>query len=224
MQSCEIYKILTQEDTKARNLFVSDFKTSLSELSDLLSDAFSCLESSDCRKDESDRAGIVSVYLYLTMESVVSAVHLLSLGHIAPSGNSMRSSYESLCMAALIKKEIKIKLNKTEKVHFYNEFRNNSKSCRPDNALNLAIKNKSLLGLNDQNVRFLRKAKDFYNRYSHSTQLFAHSKIRLSTRQIYVGGGYENERKKIFKSQIDFIYKYAYGLKAWIQAIAYNGT
>ncbi|MCG7535046.1 hypothetical protein [Pseudoalteromonas sp. OOF1S-7] len=99
MNNFEIRKLLVCDDTEARESFEKDFSNEIDELCSLFSDSLQHLEESDCAKDESKRAGVVSGYLHLAIESAVTATQLLSLGHIAPAGNSMRISYESLCIA-----------------------------------------------------------------------------------------------------------------------------
>ena len=80
----------------------------------------------------------------------------------------------------------------------------------------MVVKNKEELGLNQGGVDFLVGAKNFYNGYSHASFMLLHSKIKPSTRQLYIAGGYENERLDIFTEQLKFIKRYSKNLNGWI--------
>ncbi|WP_043319351.1 hypothetical protein [Microbulbifer sp. HZ11] len=225
MQSSDLFKHITVDDIEARELFLNDFKVEIEELSEIFSKAFSLLEKSPCYNDESYRASSVSGYIFVAIESAVTATQLLSLGHIAPAGNSMRISYESLCYSALLKKEIKLRVaNGKHEFNFFEDYKKKSSHTRADKVIEIVVKNKELLGLNQNGVEFLVRAKNFYNGYSHATHMLLHSKIKPSTRQLYVAGGYDIERKEIFSRQLDFIKRYSKNFGGWIHAVAYNAT
>ncbi len=223
MKRLEIRKLLVCDDVEARELFENDFTDEIDELSTLFADSLQYLEESDCAKDESKRAGIVSGYLHLAIESAVTATQLLSLGHIAPAGNSMRISYESLCIAALMRKNIKITVsNGKHEFDFYNDFMEKRSHARADKVVALVLKNSKLLSISDKGCEFLKAAKDFYNGYSHASHLFVHSKIKPSTKQMYIGGGYDSEKKSDFKNQIKYIITYCKNIKTWVTFVGYN--
>jgi hypothetical protein len=221
----EIYQYISSDDDKSREAFIKDFETELVELSKIFSDAFNLLEKSPCNNDPSNRASTVSGYIFLAIESAVTASQLLVLGHIAPAGNSMRISYESLCYSALLKKEVDLVVaNGKHKFNFYNDYLKKSNHTRADKVIDVVVKNKVALGLNEDGVEFLVGAKKFYNGYSHASLMLLHSKIKPSTRQLYIAGGYENERLDVFNKQLEFIKRYSKNFNGWIQAVAYNAT
>jgi len=221
----EIYKSISSDDVESRSDFMCDFETEISKLSEVFSDAFKLLEASPCHNDSSTRASTVSGYLALAIESAVTATQLLVLGHVAPAGNSMRISYESLCYSALLKKEVELSVpNGKHKFDFYKDYLNQSAHTKAHKVIDLVVKNKELLGLNQGGVDFLVGAKSFYNGYSHSSFLLLHSKIKPSTRQLYVAGGYEKERHDLFSEHLKFINRYSKNLEGWIKAVAYNAT
>ena len=223
MKESEVYKCISSDDIDSREAFIKDFDNELLQLSKLFSEAFILLNASPCISDLSERAGIVSAYLSLAIESAVTATQLLVLGHIAAAGNSMRISYESLCYSALLKKEVELEVpNGKYKFNFYSDYQKKSKHTRADSVIDVVVKNKELIGVNEEGVTFLTAAKNFYNGYSHATLLLAHSKIKPSTRQIYIAGGYDNERYETFKTQLNFITRYSLSLSGWVSAVAYN--
>ncbi|MDD2467690.1 MAG: hypothetical protein PHI97_27230 [Desulfobulbus sp.] len=225
MQRSELFKHIMVDDTESRKLFLADFKAEIEELSGILSRAFTLLEKSPCYDNPSIRASTVSGYIFLAIESVVTATQLLSLGHIAPAGNSMRISYESLCYSALIKIDKKLVVaNGNHQFNFFEDYQKKSSHTRSHKVIDIVDKNKDQLGLNQGGVDFILGAKNFYNSYSHATYLVLHSKIKPSTRQMYVAGGYDAERKDTFKQQIEFIKRYSKNLDGWIQVVAYNAT
>ncbi|WEM43893.1 hypothetical protein PTW35_08995 [Photobacterium sp. DA100] len=225
MNSSELFEHIMVDNSESRALFLSDFRDEVVELLDIFSQAFNLLEESPCNNDPSNRACTVSGYIYLAIESAVTATQLLSLGHVAPAGNSMRISYESLCFSALLKRKDKLKVAKGKhQFNFYEEYMKKSAHTRADKVVGLVVENKDLLGLNSEGVDFLKGAKNFYNGYSHASYLLLHSKIKLSTKQLYIAGNYDNERKELFKQQLEFIKRYSSNLDDWIRAVAYNAT
>tara|TARA_Y100000588_G_C14054504_1_gene838758 strand:+ start:295 stop:975 length:681 start_codon:yes stop_codon:yes gene_type:complete len=225
VQSSELFKHIMVDDTESRKLFLADFEAEVEELSGIFSRAFSLLEESPCHSDPSNRASTVSGYIFLAIESAVTATQLISIGHIAPAGNSMRISYESLCFSALLKKDVKLVVaNGKHKFNFYDDYQKKSSHTRADKVIDIVVKNKDLLGLNQGGVDFLLGAKKFYNGYSHASYMLLHSKIKPSTRQLYIAGGYDVERKEFFKQQLEFIKRYSKNLDGWIQAVAYNAN
>jgi len=221
----DIANFISVEDTDSRKAFNDDFKAEIEELSLILSEAFKLLEISDCYRDQSPRATSVSGYLFIAIESAVTAMQLLSLGHLAPAGNSMRISYESLCLSVLLQKRNKIQVrNGKHKIDFYSEYTKRSGNTTADKAIDLVIKNKDILGLNEGGADFLITAKKFYNGYSHASLMLVHSKIKPSTMEMYVAGGYEHDRFEIFRKQIQFIIRFSRNFDAWIKAVAYNAT
>ena len=225
MQYSEIYKYISIDDGESREAFIKDFEEELIELSKIFSDAFNLLDKSPCNNDPSTRASTVSGYIFLAIESAVTASQLLVLGHLAPAGNSMRISYESLCYSALLKKEVELVVsNGKHKFNFYADYLKKSNHTRADKVIGVVVKNKEALGLNQGGVDFLVGAKKFYNGYSHASLMLLHSKIKPSTRQLYIAGGYENERVDVFKNQLEFIKRYSKNFNGWIQAVAYNAT
>lgn len=223
MKESEIYKCISSDDFDSREAFIKDFDNELLQLSKLFSEAFTLLNASPCISDPSERAGIVSAYIYLAIESAVTATQLLVLGHIAAAGNSMRISYESRCYSALLKKEVELEVpNGKYKFNFYSDYQKKSKHTRADNVIDVVVKNKELIGVDEEGVILLKTAKNFYNGYSHATLLLTHSKIKPSTRQMYVAGRYDNERYETFKTQLNFIIRYSLSLNGWVNAVAYN--
>jgi hypothetical protein len=225
LRSSDIKDLICKDDIEARTQFNTDFEHELNELCSHFSESFELLDNSDCAKDKSKRAGLVSGYLYVAIESSITATQLLSIGHTAASGNSMRIAYEALCYAALLKKEVKIKNTNTKKeFNFFEEYEKKSKLTMSHMVLPLVIKNHLHMGINTNYVEFLKKAKDFYNCFSHATLMLVRSKIKPSTKQIYVAGGYDLEQKEEYKSQIDYIIHFSKSMNGWVQSVAYNAT
>ncbi|APE00842.1 hypothetical protein BM526_02580 [Alteromonas mediterranea] len=225
MKSLEILKLLTQDDINSRRLFTHAFKAELKIISEISEENFELIDSSDCAGDDSHRAALVKGYLMLTAESVISATQLLSLGHVSPSGNSMRVSYEALCFSALLKKDIEIQVSRgSHKFSFYDDYCNGRRNSRADQVVSLFIKNSKLLGLNENGKSFIKTAKDFYNGYSHASDLLLHSKINPSTLHMYVGGGYDNEQQPLYSEHVKFIIRYIKQIPSWIKVIANNAT
>ncbi|MGR5392567.1 hypothetical protein [Vibrio alginolyticus] len=223
MKSECILELFTKDDVKARGDFCDDFGIELNSISKLCSDALSLIERSDCAGDESHRASLVKGYLMLAVESIISATQLIAIGHVSSAGNSMRISYEALCTSALFKKEVDILTARGGyRFNFYKDYCNGRRNSRGDQVVSLFIKNKEVLGLSENGARFIKVAKDFYNGYSHASDLVMHSKIKPSTLQMYIGGGYDQEQKILCEQHINFIIRYLNGISSWIKAVAYN--
>ena len=225
MKSSDIFELIVQDDVSSRQNFTDTFKAELQSISEVSAENFELIEHSDCSSDSSHRASLVKGYLMLASESVISATQLLSLGHFSPAGNAMRISYEALCFSALLKKEVDVQVaHGSHTFNFYDDYCDKRKNSRADQVVSIFIKNSGLLGLNHEGVQFIKTAKNFYNGYSHASDLLIHSKIKPSTLQMYVGGGYDSEQYQLCASHIQFIIRYATQLPIWIRVVAYNAT
>lgn len=112
-----IEKEIHEDDIKIRNQFMNSFKDEVSAFIDGLTDAFYKWEEYNSTIDTDIRKAYVSAFLFNAIDSLTLSMKLFLSGYIIPSGNLLRYTIESLCLAILYSDESlpyyeKIKQNK----------------------------------------------------------------------------------------------------------------
>ena len=94
--------------------FCSTFDSEITEITNLLEQSESCFEHY-FSEPEKQKYKWVQEFTFMTIESLVTATRLLIEGHINASGNTMRISYESLCLAILLSAENNVLISESKK-------------------------------------------------------------------------------------------------------------
>jgi len=207
-------------DDRTISEFLSHFEDDIRELIQHIKKCEDIFES--CFINSSGRSKKwVKEYLFLSIESTVSSIRLLSEGHINAAGNTMRISYESLCVSMLLTSPELITVgrgkNKKE-IDFNLAFENGENIAKPHLAINTVVKNSDVLGLKE-GENWLREAKNFYNGYSHASMM-VFSSIVLESGKSIVGGGFNKEKLNIYAEHLKFIKRLLVHLPEIIEEIA----
>ncbi|MFV0468710.1 MAG: hypothetical protein ACK5MK_07275 [Dysgonomonas sp.] len=157
----------------------------------------------------------------MTIESLVTATRLLIEGHINASGNTMRISYESLCLAILLSADRKLIIDKSKNaqpVSFYKAYEQGKNNTKAHRAIDNVLSNANTLGL-VEGSEWLAQAKDFYNGYSHAS-IMAMSSLILPSGKSIIAGGFYKEKLNLYKEHLKFITRLANQLPKLIEVIA----
>ncbi|MUK47565.1 hypothetical protein GNP79_19215 [Aliivibrio fischeri] len=199
--------------------FSHAFHSELAEIITLLEETETVFENNFILRDN-HRCKYVQEFTFMAIESVVSATRLLIEGHVNSSGNTMRIAYESLCMAILLSSDCSIVINKGKSpktINFYKSYLEKHGKTKPYLAVDHVINNAEVLGLNSGKC-WLKGAKEFYNTYSHSS-LISMGSLILSSGNSIVGGGYHEEKIKLYTDNLEFIARFLRQLPCLVEAI-----
>ncbi len=163
----------------------------------------------------------VQEYVFLSLETSVTSLRLLAEGHINAAGNTMRISYESLCMSILLSSPVRLKVGRgkqQKEIDFYSGYLNKDAFTKAHLSIDLVVRNASVLGVTS-GKGWLKQAKDFYNGYSHASEMVFSSLILKSGKSI-IGGGYNEEKREIISAHLKQIHKLAKQLPELIKEIS----
>ena len=205
------------------NTFSANHSEGLLKFTEMVCDCYKKLELFNKDKNPSQRALEVGGYVFLAVDNVYISVKLLVLGYFAPSGNSMRQSLESVCMAILLSQNgsINIGTNKKPKeVDFFDLYMEGDKKSLSHRALSYVDANKKVLGVSEEAIDAFFVGKDHYNDYSHP------NKLSLASRMVGVDGGsfvvgseYDQDKKQAYEKELQDRIKYVAIIPKFIDVV-----
>ncbi|UPW17366.1 hypothetical protein M0C34_14080 [Agarivorans sp. TSD2052] len=200
--------------------FCSIFDSEITVITNLLEQSESCFEHY-FSEPEKQKYKWVQEFTFMTVESLVTATRLLIEGHINASGNTMRISYESLCLAILLSAESNVLISKSKKaepVDFYKSYLQGNKNTKAHKAIDIVLLNADTLGL-IEGYEWLKQAKDFYNGYSHAS-IMTMGSLMLPSGKPIIAGGFYKDKLDLYKDHLKFIARLAKHLPRLIEVVA----
>ncbi len=124
-----------------------------------------------------------------------------------------------MCMLLTADTKVKVGRGNQERfINFYDAYCSKDKSASPHNAIDIVVNNSDTVGLIQGSI-WLKKAKDFYNGYSHASSL-AFSSLAIKNGRSIVGGGYNPEKDSIYYNHLQFAKRFSFQLPELISSIA----
>ncbi|NRB61421.1 MAG: hypothetical protein HRU40_00020 [Saprospiraceae bacterium] len=211
-----------------RNILITDrtveefcvvFDTEISVIVDLLEKSESCFEHyfDDPQKQ---KFKWVQEFTFMSIESLITATRLLIEGHINASGNTMRISYESLCLVILLSAKQDLLIHKSKRakpVNFYKCYEQGESNTKAHKAIDNVIANADKLGLLEGH-EWLKEAKNFYNGYSHAS-IMTMGSLMLPSGKSIVAGGFYKEKLELYKAHLEFTIRFLKHLPQLIEEI-----
>ena len=155
------------------------------------------------KSSENERIKLVGRFIFLAIDNVFLSVKFLSLGYFSQSGNSMRQSLESVCMAILISHEGEIEIGKGKNINFFDAYIKNYRNTRAHNSIRYVQRNIDILGIQAEAVDIMLAGKEHYNNYSHPNMLtFAARMINVDGGPFVVGGGYDSDKISTYELEL----------------------
>lgn len=171
-------------------------------------------------KTHNEKGIITGRFVYLAIDNVYLSVKMLSLGYFVQSGNTMRQSLESLCMAILLSHRHKIKIGKMRKVDFLDSFSKGESFTKAHKSLAHVEYNAMHLGVRNEAIKALLLGKDHYNECSHPNMYtFGSRCIDHDGGSFLVGGGYDSDKESAYRKEIKDRVKFAKILPNFIDEV-----
>ena len=175
------------------------------------------------KTSENERIKLVGRFIFLAIDNVFLSVKFLSLGYFSQSGNSMRQSLESVCMAILLSYEGEIEIGKEKTINFFEAYIKNYRMTRAHNSIRYVQRNIDTLGIQGQAVDAMLACKEHYNNYSHPNMLtFAARMINTDGGPFVAGGGYDADKLPTFQQELEDRIKFTRILPDFIGCILKN--
>lgn len=201
--------------------FTESHNEELVEFSEIISECHKKYQLFNNINNPSDRVIQVGAFVYLSFDNAYTSMKLLMLGYLTPSGNMLRQSFESVCMAVLLATDCEIEIAKKKgKIKFYEDFVNDRKHAQSHRAVSYVNDNQEILRVNDKSMSSLIKGKRFYNEYSHPTKMSMASRLTPENNKTWmIGGGYDTGKKPIYDIEIETRVNYCGMLPTFIQEV-----
>ena len=219
----ELVNELHSDYGKTINAFSANHSKGLFKFTELVCNCYKTFELFNKDKSPSQRAIDVGGYVFLAIDNVYVSVKLLVLGYFAPSGNSMRQSLESVCMAILLSHNGNINIGtdkKPKEVDFFKLYSTGDKKALPHKSLGYVDVNKNALGVSEKAIAAFFVGKDHYNEYSHP------NKLSLASRMVGVDGGsfivgdeYDEDKKTAYEKELRDRIKYVSIIPKFIDVV-----
>ncbi|MEW6615711.1 MAG: hypothetical protein AB1401_09630 [Thermodesulfobacteriota bacterium] len=186
-----IEKEIHEDDIKTRSQFMDSFKGEVSAFIDGLTDAFYKWEEYDSKIDTDIRKAYVSAFLYNAIDSLTLSMKLFLSGYIIPSGNLLRYTLESLCLAILCS---------DKSLPYYEKIEQNKFSANA--ALNCVLKNAEKLNIIKESIETLKGIYEYNHNYSHATLLSLYHIFSKRGEQ-YFGPSFDKGKMVIYKKETE---------------------
>ena len=203
--------------------FSNNHSRSLLEFTESIAKCYQKYELFNADKELSQRAVEVGGYVFLAIDNVYVSVKLLVLGYIAPSGNSMRQSLESVCMAILLSHDANINIGgaKTPNmVDFFGLYCTGDKKSLSHRSLRYVDINKEALGVRAEAIGAFFVGKDHYNECSHPNRYTLASRmVGADGGSFVIGGEYDDDKKSAYEKELRDRLRYISIIPAFVDEV-----
>jgi hypothetical protein len=205
----EIVKELFNDNSEIINAFTDKFSKEILDFAESFSEAYKKyleLNRLSIGTENKQKAYVVGL-THLLFDNLLTSVKLFVMGFQIPSGNLMRQVIESVALTTLCSLRdnirISIKKNKTKNIHFLTSFIENRAEAKSFKALQYLELNYQLLGINEDAIIALKKARRFFHNYSHPGIISLATTISFGTSdKVFMGGGFDKEKIHLYKKEL----------------------
>lgn len=181
-----------EDDNEVRDQFLVFFQNDIYEFINAMEAVYKTWQKYDGAIGKNKRKAYVSAFLFNAINNLACSMKLFISGYSIPSGNLIRQTLESLCIAILCSKE---SLRVHERVD-QNKF-------SPQKAINLVQRNANKLRINKESISVVKKSYEFYHKFSHSSLLALSHNMSLSQKgTLYIGPSFDKEKKPGYEKEI----------------------
>ena len=179
----------------------------------------------EAEKSPTERMVEVRGFAYLTLDNVYTSMKLLMLGFLTPSGNMLRQSLEAACMCILFATDTSIDVGRKKEIRFYEEYCRNKPFTRSHRAVALVKSNCDALDVNSEAIARFVTGREFYNQYSHPSEISMASRFTGQDGDSWlIGGHFDDARVQIYDKEFSERIKFAEILPSFIETIYIRAT
>lgn len=183
---------LTSDDSDVREEYLELFEDDIKLFAKPMAEAYTKWRSFDSGEHGDERHAYVSSLVYTAITLHILSTKLLLSGQTVASGNLLRQVFESISLALLCSgKELDVLKRFIEDQYSSN------------NAVRDVLRHGKILSLHDDALEILRKAQDFYHKYSHVTKLTIAAGMSFSQQGgLYVGAAFDEGKIEEYKKEV----------------------
>jgi hypothetical protein len=211
---CEkIKNEITEDVAGVRERFIAEFSGEIEEFVDHMADAYLDWCSLHAKILLDKRLRHVSTLVYSAVTLHILSMKLFVSGNIVAAGNLMRQVIESICMAFLCSSSA---LDVLDRYLTEGKFPTHK-------AVDRVIKHSKKLDLKREALEELKRARDFYNEYSHPSMFTLASHVCFETEgALYVGCSFDEGKVEIYQKEVDCRLELAKTFVSFIHGVTRN--
>ena len=202
---------LTSDNFEVRAEYLTCFTSDVEEFSNAMAKAFLNWQALDGDLRGNEKRAYVSALVFSATTLHILSLKLLVSGHLVAAGNLMRQVVESISLALLCSGSNLATLDRFMTGRY-----------STNNAVRDVLRNATNLGVNDQTLEILAKAKDFYHKYSHPSHLTIASGMAFSNKGTYVGAAFDEGKLQAYSKEIQFRLALAKVFSSFIDCVKAN--
>jgi hypothetical protein len=203
---------ITQDIADVRESFLKEFGHQVNKFIELMTKAFINWRSIDSSIGIDEKKGHVAALVYSAITLHILSMKLFLSGHIVASGNLERQVLETIALALLCSSKSLTVLE-----------RYMAQKYSTQKAVDEAIKHSKMLDINKKAIEGLKRAHEFYHKYSHPTLLTIVSHVSFSVDSgLYVGASFDEGKLENYKKEVMNRIGLANVFNSFIEAVKSN--
>ena len=182
---------LTTDDADIRSQYLTHFSQQVSDFSEAMSRAFIEWRRLDGPLNGSEKKGYVSALVYCAIALHISSMKLFLSGHTIPAGNLHRQVAETIALACLCS---------ANDLDVLDRFIQDKYST--NDAIRDALRQVGRFRLNEDAIDVLKRAQEFYHKFSHPSQLMIAHHMSFSDGSILLGASFDNGKIEQYGKEV----------------------
>jgi len=188
-----IERELTSDNSEVRAEYLKHFGAEVSSFTDAISDAFLKWRALDNEVKGNERRAHVSALVYSAITLQILSMKLFLSGCLIPAGNLQRQVLETIALALLCSGKETGVLDR----YMANEYFSNKAVADVQN-------HAQTLKLHEDALETLKRARDFYHKYSHPNLLTiaVHTSFSSAGGDLYVGASFDEGKLEQYRKEV----------------------
>ncbi len=183
---------VTSDDSDVRAEYLKLFEADVKTFSDAMAQAFMKWRTLDAEVKHDEKRAHVSALVFTAITLHIHSLKLFLSGHAVAAGNLFRQVVESIALALVCSgKALGILEQFIEDKYSTND------------AVRDVLRHSEKLALNEDGVKALKDAQDFYHKYSHPTRLTIATAVSFSEGGLYVGAAFDKGKVEAYAKEVD---------------------
>lgn len=197
------------DDKWVKDEFAKHLAGDLTQLSERLATCFALFPSLDkaATRLGTEQAALVAAFAYGVVDDVLVSTKLLVSGKLLPAGNMMRQAIEGIAVALLCSGPDLLIVDQKKNVpvlaRYWKKLLEGDKRTSGHRALGQLSWNRTALGVSEDAVTRLKRAKEHYNTFSHPGTFGIAGRVALGKEgQVYAGGHFDIEKLEGYRVEV----------------------
>ena len=189
------------DDRWVKDKFSEFLASEILRFSETLAPSFSLFESLN-QQAKTVQASLVAGFIHGVLDDLVISTKLLVSGKLMASGNVMRQVIEGICISIMCASDKLLEIH-GEKLMYWQCMEANDPRVMGHKAVRQVGKNRETLGVEQDSIERIKKAKEHYDQFSHPGLIGIASRVSMGeVGPIFVGGSFDEAKLDAYRVEI----------------------